>query len=275
MRAAHDSAVIEYCCYICHLHLGCDGSILIESLPSKPLEMAASKNFGIRKREAINLIKLRIEVECPGQVSCADILVLAAREAVAISGGPSIQVPLGRRDSPFSASSESADASLPPADIGVDDALGLFGKLGMTAEEAVAILGAHTLGITHCLNVMDRLYKSYGERAGEINPKFEAVLKVTCPQWIALTQNTSFVFNDPSTFHFDNLYFKNALAGQGVLRIDAELPLHPKTASIVQQFGADQDHFFQAFGSAFVKLSRAGALTGTQGVIRNVCSVGI
>lgn len=103
--------------------------------------MSASKNFGIRKREAINLIKSMIEVECPGQVSCADILVLAAREAVAISGGPSIQVPLGRRDSPFAASSESADASLPSADIGVDDTLGLFAKLGMTAEEAVAILG--------------------------------------------------------------------------------------------------------------------------------------
>jgi len=122
---------------------------------------------------------------------------------------------------------------------------------------------------------VDRLYKPYGERAGEINPKFEALLKVTCPQWIPLTQNTSFVFNDPSTFHFDNLYFKNAMAGQGVLRIDAELPLHPQTAGIVRQFGADQDHFFRAFGSAFVKLSQSGVLTGTQGVIRNVCSVGM
>jgi len=103
--------------------------------------MAASKNFGIRRREAINLIKSRIEVECPGQVSCADILVLAAREAVAISGGPLIQVPLGRRDSSSAASSEAADTSLPSADIGVDDTLSLFAKLGMTTDEAVAILG--------------------------------------------------------------------------------------------------------------------------------------
>lgn len=87
------------------------------------------------------MIKSRVEEECPGQVSCADIIVLAAREAVAISGGPRIEVPLGRRDSISASNSEVTDALLPSSDIGVNDALTLFSKLGMTTQETVAIMG--------------------------------------------------------------------------------------------------------------------------------------
>lgn len=64
-----------------------------------------------------------VEAQCPKQVSCADILVLAAREAVALSGGPRIKVPLGRRDSPQIPTYELADAFLPPATAGVTDML--------------------------------------------------------------------------------------------------------------------------------------------------------
>ncbi|KNA25461.1 hypothetical protein SOVF_005760 [Spinacia oleracea] len=254
---------------------GCDASILIDvsdSAPSKPSELGAKKNFGIRKRELINQIKSRLEIECPGQVSCADIIVLAARESVAISGGPRIKVPLGRRDSLSASSSEVADASLPSSDIGVDDTLSLFAKLGMTTQETVAIMGSHTLGITHCLNIMDRLYMPSNAKASSMDPRFEALLKFSCPEFTPLSQNTSFVFNDPSTFIFDNLYYQNSLQRRGVLRIDAELPLNIKTAGIVEHFAANDDDFFQEFTSAFLKLSYAGVLTGNHGVIRSMCN---
>ncbi|KAH9618539.1 hypothetical protein KSS87_016675 [Heliosperma pusillum] len=254
---------------------GCDASILID-LPNMPSliasEIGANKNFGIRKRESINMVKTSVESVCPKQVSCADLIVLAAREAVAVSGGPRIRVPLGRRDSTTTLGSEAADASLPSADIGVHEALRLFAKLGMNTEEAVAIMGAHTLGVTHCLNIMSRLYKPHGKKSSKIDPDFEVLLKVICPESITAFQNVSFAFNDPTALRFDNMYYKNSMAGRGILKIDTELALKPTTAPFVQQFAAHREDFFQAFGSAFVKLSYAGVLTGNHGIIRSMCN---
>lgn len=121
---------------------GCDASILVDSSEGyASSEMGSVKNFGVRKREIVGILKTMLEAECPQQVSCADILVLAAREAVALSGGPEIQVPLGRKDSIVAPSSKLADSLLPPANVGVDDTLQLFAKFGMTIEESVALLG--------------------------------------------------------------------------------------------------------------------------------------
>ena len=75
------------------------------------------------------------------QVSCADIVALAAREAVAISGGPFIQIPLGRKDS-LTSSSQQADAHLPSPSIDdVDRFLQIFMGKGMDLKESVAIIG--------------------------------------------------------------------------------------------------------------------------------------
>lgn len=112
--------------------------------------MASGKNLGIRKRETINTIKTAVEALCPQQVSCADILVLAAREAIAMSGGPMIVVPLGRRDSSSPSNFRQADASLPGPNIGLDATLQLFAKKGMTVAESVAILGNTLEHISLC-----------------------------------------------------------------------------------------------------------------------------
>ncbi|KAK1385568.1 Peroxidase [Heracleum sosnowskyi] len=192
--------------------------------------------------------------------------ILAAREAVALSLGPYISVPLGRRDSSVAPSSEVADALLPPGTIGVDGMLQLFAGKGMTVEESVAIMGAHTLGVTHCVNILDRL-------AGDTNmsPAFEALLRLSCP-FGSFTPNTSFVLNDPTTLLFDNHYYWNTLRGHGVLKIDADLATNPITSPFVQQFAANQGEFYRAFSSAFVKLSSYGVLTGEQGMIRRSCN---
>lgn len=89
---------------------GCDASILLDQNQglNNDSEMASSRNFGIRNQETIQYIKNIIEAECPGQaVSCADIIVLAAKESVALSG-PEIQIPFGRKDSTTS-SHQQAD----------------------------------------------------------------------------------------------------------------------------------------------------------------------
>lgn len=124
---------------------GCDASILLDSTNGGTPEIISSKNFGVRKLEHINYIKSMVEAACPLKVSCADILVLAAREAVALSLGPRIPVPLGRRDSAVAPSSKAADTLLPPVSINVDGMLQLFAGKGMTVEEAVAIMGTFVL----------------------------------------------------------------------------------------------------------------------------------
>ena len=65
---------------------GCDASILIASKPgSKELaEMDAEDNKDLRVEsfETIRKAKALVESKCPGVVSCADILAIAARDFV-------------------------------------------------------------------------------------------------------------------------------------------------------------------------------------------------
>lgn len=46
------------------------------------MELKSDKNFGIRKMGIIDMIKTSLEQHCPQTVSCADIIQLAAREAI-------------------------------------------------------------------------------------------------------------------------------------------------------------------------------------------------
>ena len=63
---------------------GCDASILLDSTDdqNKDNEKAAGPNRSLSGYEFIDEIKAKLEEECPGVVSCADILALAARDAV-------------------------------------------------------------------------------------------------------------------------------------------------------------------------------------------------
>lgn len=120
----------------------CDASILLQSHESTcKSEMESSRNFGVKKLEVINHIKSILEITCPGQVSCADIIALAAKESVFITGGPEIKIPLGRKDSVTCSSSQLADTKLPAAGIAVDELLRISKSFGMNLEESVAILG--------------------------------------------------------------------------------------------------------------------------------------
>ncbi|EPS59877.1 hypothetical protein M569_14928, partial [Genlisea aurea] len=249
---------------------GCDASILLDSDGGRirSPEMDSSRNFAVRNRGAIETIKTELENLCPRRVSCSDIIVLAAREAVAITGGPRISVPLGRRDSTAVPSSGLADASLPPADSGVDAMLRIFDRKDMTREESVAILGAHTLGRTHCFNLRNRLYNFTDDPS---NSPFELILRANCPPYAAAS-STITVQNDVTSSFFDSQYYLDSISGRGVLKIDAEMAVDPRTQPIVERFARDQDEFFRAFSSAFVKLSYSGVLTGDNGAIRRRCN---
>jgi len=64
---------------------GCDGSILLDDTSSFTGEKNAGPNKNsARGFEVIDKIKSAVEKVCPGVVSCADILAIAARDSVQI-----------------------------------------------------------------------------------------------------------------------------------------------------------------------------------------------
>jgi len=63
-----------------HTLQGCDGSILLDGSNSEKL--AGPNLNSARGYEVVDAIKADLEKACPGVVSCADILALAAKYGV-------------------------------------------------------------------------------------------------------------------------------------------------------------------------------------------------
>ncbi|KAH7425474.1 hypothetical protein KP509_11G056200 [Ceratopteris richardii] len=243
---------------------GCDGSIMLNSGPGGTSELESPSNLGVRRLDIIDTLKARVEAACPQTVSCADIIAMASRDAVSLSGGPDIPLLFGRFDG-FEASAAAATASLPPATISVSDTLSLFGRMGMSAPESVAILGAHTMGVAHCANFVNRLYPV---RDPNMRLLFANSLRARCPR---VFPSNAFAAMDTSNFRFDNAYFRNILNGRGLLTIDSELGLDPRTGPIVANFADNPGAFFDFFTSAFMKLSSFNVLAASQGEVRGNC----
>ncbi|CAM0956141.1 unnamed protein product [Alopecurus aequalis] len=246
---------------------GCDASILLDGPGT---EKTAVQNTGIFGFDLIDDIKSELEAACPGVVSCADILVAATRDAVGMSGGPSYAVDLGRRDGMSSVSWMCSD--LPSPHVDIPTAAAMFAKKGFSLFEMATLMGAHTVGVTHCSLVQDRLYNfnGTGEADPSMDPAYLWVLrKYACPK--GQTFDNAVCLDDPkSTSTFDTSYYRMLLKHRGALGIDQGLGIDPSTASMVN-FLATTENFFPKFIQAINKLAAVGVLTGTDGEIRTNC----
>lgn len=69
------------------LNQGCDASLLLDENNgdrNRSVEKQAVPNQTLRGFDKIELIKEEVEQACPGIVSCADILALAARDSIVL-----------------------------------------------------------------------------------------------------------------------------------------------------------------------------------------------
>jgi len=58
---------------------GCDASVLLDG---KNTEKTASPNLSLGGFDVVDAVKHAVEKVCPGILSCADALIIAARSAV-------------------------------------------------------------------------------------------------------------------------------------------------------------------------------------------------
>jgi len=70
---------------------GCEGSILLDSTAGNTAEKDAPLNRGVRGYEVVDAIKAKLDAACPGVVSCADALALAARDSIRLVRASVIQ----------------------------------------------------------------------------------------------------------------------------------------------------------------------------------------
>ncbi|KAJ3672846.1 hypothetical protein LUZ60_006220 [Juncus effusus] len=256
----------------CFVH-GCDGSVLLEDSATIKSEKYAKPNKdSLRGFEVVDDIKAAVEKACPGVVSCADILTLASEISVVLAGGPSWKVTYGRRDS-LTAYPDEAVNKLPGANEDLSILKYKFSVVGLSEADLVALSGAHTFGRAQCTFVTERLYNYKG--GSSYDPSLSYTILIILQQRCPLYGDETVLLNLDHTTpdYFDNKYYTNLQAGEGLLYSDQELlsTYGSSTASIVNDFAGSQDRFFESFAESMIKMGDISPLTGSDGEIRNVC----
>ncbi|KAL0681361.1 hypothetical protein Bca4012_048208 [Brassica carinata] len=237
---------------------GCDASVLLDGDDSEKL--AIPNLNSARGFEVIDTIKAAVEYACPGVVSCADILTLAARDSVVLvslfSGGPQWRVALGRKDGLVA--NQSSANNLPSPFEPLDAITAKFVAVGLNAADVVALSGAHTFGQAKCDVFSNRLFNFDG--AGSPDATLETTLlsdlRTVCPAGGSGNQTAPLDRN--STYAFDNNYFKNLLEGKGLLSSDqilfsSDLAVNT-TKRLVEAYSRSQYLFFRDFTRSMIKM---------------------
>ncbi|GLT59664.1 hypothetical protein SLA2020_324720 [Shorea laevis] len=227
----HNKCTTIYDCFV----RGCEASILLDTVNDTKSEKETVPNQTLSGYEVIDDIKAEIEQVCPGVVSCADILALAARDSVSFAfNRPLWEVPTGRRDGRISFASEVLD-NLPSPFSTFDSLLQMFNNKGSFPG---------------------------------LDPAYAEFLKKQCPN--PANPATTVEMDPQSAPSFDKHYYLTVLENKGLFQSDAALLTNRDSAKIVRRLQISNS-FIAYFGNSMKKMGAMGILTGDAGEIRKQC----
>ncbi|KAL8377251.1 hypothetical protein RB595_008097 [Gaeumannomyces hyphopodioides] len=194
-------------------------------------------------------------------ITYADLWTLAGVTAIRAMGGPDVAWRAGRTDI-------VDDSKLPPRGRLPDAAQGaahiraVFGRMGFSDREMVALSGAHSLGRCHAANSgFEGKWVNNPTRFS--NQYFRLLLSEGwAERTVAASGNRQFVAVDEVTG--DELM---------MLPSDMALVADPEFKEYVQLYAKDKDVFFRDFANAFEKLIELGIKRDGQGRIINTDNV--
>ncbi|KAF3446824.1 hypothetical protein FNV43_RR12004 [Rhamnella rubrinervis] len=259
---------------------GCDASVLLESKGKNQAEKDGPPNISLHAFYVIDDAKKAVEALCPGVVSCADILALAARDAVAMyifacsvvsylytfvlvwrshMGGSK-----GRKDGRISKASETR--RLPAPTFNISQLQQNFAQRGLSVEDLVALSGGHTLGFAHCSSFQNRIHNF--NASFDVDPtlhsSFASSLRSVCPAHNKV-RNAGSALDSTSTT-FDNAYYKLLLQGKSIFSSDQSLLTTPKTKALVSKYASSKEEFDKQFVKSMIRMS---SITGGQEIRRD------
>ncbi|KAK4390832.1 Peroxidase 64 [Sesamum angolense] len=245
---------------------GCDASVLLNSKGSNKAEKDGPPNISLHAFYVVDNAKKEVEKMCPGVVSCADILALAARDAVVLSGGPRWDVPKGRKDGRISRANDTLQLPFPTFNI--SQLQQSFSQRGLSIDDLVALSGGHTLGFSHCSSFQNRIhnFNNATDVDPSMNPSLAARLRQVCPMHNRVKNAGANLDSTPTVF--DNAYYKALLQGKSIFSSDQALLTASRTKALVSKFAASQEEFYEAFVKSMIKMS---GISGGGTEIRRSC----
>ncbi|EFJ24033.1 hypothetical protein SELMODRAFT_102882 [Selaginella moellendorffii] len=252
----------------CHVN-GCDASIMLNG--SNNEQFAFPNINSLRGYNVIENIKALVEAKCPNTVSCADIIVIVARECVMALNGPTWTVTFGRRDS-LTANQTAANVELPPFFFNVSRLIANFQSHGLSVQDLVALSGSHTIGQGQCGNFKSRLYgPSLSSSPDYMNPYYNQSLRSQCPSSGGDSNLSPLDLQTPVVF--DNKYYKNLINFSGLFHSDQTLWSGGDwtVAQLVHTYAMDQARFFQDFATGMINMGNLKPLLAPNGQIRKYC----
>jgi L-ascorbate peroxidase len=184
-------------------------------------ELNRPENFGLKRGWAvIEALSTKLKGTAAESLSKADMIALTGAHAVAVTGGPEINVPVGRIDS----TSADPEDRLPAETLTSQELIKAFSNMGLSVQELVVLSGSHTLG-----------GKGFGDPLTFDNTYFKSLL------------------NKPWLNKQDEMAAMIGIASDHVL------PEDEACMPYIQKYASDNKAFFDDFSTAFIKLTCLGA----------------
>ncbi|KAL6648504.1 hypothetical protein ACP70R_012728 [Stipagrostis hirtigluma subsp. patula] len=246
---------------------GCDGSILLDGSDSEKL--AAPNLNSARGFEVVDAIKADLEKACPGVVSCADILALAAKYGVLLGRTTMcfwVEGTVWWRIRP-----EPTATCVRPHQ---PDRKEVQGCGSQHDRRGRFICRGHTIGRARCALFTKRL--SNFSATSSVDPTLDSSLASSLQTLCSGGDgNQTAALDAQSADVFDNHYFQNLLSQKGLLSSDQGLFSSADginaTKALVQAYSVNSQRFFCDFGRSMVKMGSISPLTGSAGQIRSNC----